>query len=95
MDIFQTVCQVCQADNAAKVAMTLAVVWPAVSAVALLGIKSIPVEKLGANPKLHGLVKVLDGLGLDPVRIREGLAQFFSSKTPPKLEAPKPEAPKA
>lgn len=94
MDIFQTVCQVCQADNAARVAVTLAVVWPAVSAVGLLGIKSIPVEKLRSHPRLHGLVKILDGLGLDPKRIQEGLIQFFSSKTPPKIEAPKPESSK-
>lgn len=63
-----------------------AAVWPALTAVMLLGLRSRTPAKwveLGEKlPRVQGLIKFLRGAGLDPVKALEGLVQTVSGKVP-------------
>ncbi len=59
-------------------------IWPALSAVLVLIIRTRTPEEWVAlgekQPRLQGMIKALRGLGLDPVKAVEGLTQIKTGK---------------
>lgn len=79
-----SLCSLCDPGNANRILLVVALAWPLISAMALTVLKSLAsAEYLKAHPRYAGFLHALEGLGLDPTKVYQGLTVFFSKKVPP------------